>query len=617
MPSMPSHPALSQPLTRRVVLRNAGLSLIWLSVGLQAACGPGSTTAPTAAPAAPKPTEAPAKPAATTAPAAPAATTAPAAAATVVPAAAATAAKPAAAVTATGPTLPPVQGSPVPGGTLVWLIASDVQTLDPTLASDGISWTLMLGTLSNGLYRYDEKSQMVPDLATALPQVADGATRLTVNLKKGVKFHNGREITAADHKYAWERTANPATKSWGSSYNLGLNGADDFVAGRAPDIAGIKVVDPYTLEFTLARPQASFSNVLAMSTNHPVPKEEVERLGDQFGQEPVLSGPFKLKEWVKGQKLTFVKNPDYYEPGKPYLDSVEVQIAPPDVALLRVEKGEADFPYNNVPETELPRVLGDAKLKTRVGRYVASNYHYLFMNVQVEPFTDRRVRQAVAHAIDKEALGKLLAGTAIQASGIYPPAVPGYDPSYKGLPYDVDRAKALLREAGVSNVTTEVWARTGRFAWTEVVMQSIQEDLAKIGIKAEIRMVAGPAFTAEVQKPKTVPMGLVFWGMDYPDPQDFIQSLFLCGSFPPAGSNNAYYCNQDTDGLFQKAEATTDPMQRIQMYQQLERSAVEDAPRVSLFHIAAYTLYGEKVQVPPAAVPANFNLRASEVWKTS
>jgi ABC-type transport system substrate-binding protein len=607
MPSMQTQTILSQPVTRRVILQNAGLSLIWLSVGLQAACGPAPTATPTSAPPAPA--------APPTSPTAAKPTTAPAPAAAPTVAAATKPTTPAAAASATGPTLPPVQGSPVSGGTLVWLIASDVQTLDPTLASDGISWTLMLGTVSNGLYRYDEKSQMVPDLAAALPQVADGATRFTVSLKKGAKFHNGREITAADHKYAWERTANPATKSWGSSYNLSLKGADDFVAGKALDIAGIKVVDPYTLEFTLARPQSSFANVLAMSTNHPVPKEEVERLGDQFGQQPVLSGPFKLKEWVKGQKLTFVKNPDYYESGKPYLDAVEVQIAPPDVALLRVEKGEADFPYNNVPETEIPRVLADSKLKTRVGRYVASNYHYLFMNVQMEPFTDRRVRQAVAQAIDKDALGKLLAGTAIQARGIYPPAVPGYDAAYKGLAYDPDRAKALMKEAGLGDVSTEVWARTGRFAWTEVVMQSIQEDLGKIGIKAEIRMVAGPAFTAEVQKPKTVPMGLVFWGMDYPDPQDFIQSLFLCGAFPPAGSNNAYYCNQDTDGLFQKAEATTDPLQRIQLYQQLEHSAVEDAPRVSLFHIAAYTLYGEKVQVPPAAVPANFNLRASEVWK--
>jgi ABC-type transport system substrate-binding protein len=359
----------------------------------------------------------------------------------------------------------------------------------------------------------------------------------------------------------------------------------------------------------------SFPNVIGMSTNHPVPKEEVDRLGDQFGQQPILNGPFKLTEWAKGQKLTLVKNPDFHEPGKPYLDGVEVQIAPPDVALLRVEKGEADFPYNNVPETELPRVLNDPKLKTRVGRYVANNYHYLFMNVQMEPFTDRRVRQAVAHAIDKEALGRLLAGTAVQARGIYPPAVPGYDPNYKGLAYDVDRAKALMKEAGLGDVTTEIWARTGRFAWTENVMQSIQEDLAKIGVKAEIRMVAGAAFSAEVQKPKTVPMGLVFWGMDYPDPQDFIQSLFVCAAIPPAGSNNSYYCNQETDQLFQRAEATTDPTQRIQLYQQLERAVVEDAPRVSLFHIAAYTLYSETLQVPPAAVPANFNMRASEVWK--
>jgi ABC-type transport system substrate-binding protein len=517
----------------------------------------------------------------------------------------------------TGATLPPVQGNPVPGGTMVWLISADVQTLDPALASDGISWTLMLGTLSNGLYRYDEKSQMVPDLATELPQVADGGTRFTVTLKKGVKFHNGREITATDHKYAWERTANPKTKSWGSSFNLGLQGADDFVAGKAAEIAGIRVVDPYTLEFRLTRPQLSFPNVLAMSTNHPVPKEEVERLGDQFGQQPVLNGPFKLQEWTKGQKLVFTKNPDYHESGKPYLNVVEVQIAPPDVALLRVEKGEADFPYNNIPETELPRVLGDARLKTRVARYVANNYHYLFMNVQMEPFTDRRVRQAVAHAIDKDALTRLLAGTAIPARGIYPPAVNGYDPSYGGLAYDVDRAKTLLREAGVTELTTEIWARTGRFAWTENVMQSIQEDLGKVGIKAEIRMVAGPAFTAEVQKPKTVPMGLVFWGMDYPDPQDFIQNLFVCAAAPPAGSNNSYYCSSDTDALFQRAEGTMDAAQRLQLYQQLERAAVEDAPRVSLFHVAAYTLYGEKLQVPPAAVPANFNMRASEVWKLS
>jgi len=612
---------MSHTLSRRRVLRSLALSPILVSVGLQAACAPARTAAPTTAPA--KPTAAPAA-ASTTAPAAastaaakPAAapTTAAAGQATAPAAAPTTAPATTAAATTTGPTLPPVQGSPVSGGTLVWLISADVQTFDPALASDGISWTLMLGTLSNGLYRYDEKSQMVPDLATALPQVADGGTRFTVSLKKGVKFHNGREIQAADHKYAWERTANPKTKSWGSTFNLGLQGADDFVAGKAPDIAGIKVVDPYTLEFRLAKPQLSFPNVLAMSTNHPVPKEEVDRLGDQFGQQPVLSGPFKLKEWTKGQKLSLVKNPDYYEPGKPYLDGVEVQIVPPDVALLRVEKGEADFPYNNVPETEVARVLGDPKLKARVGRYVANNYHYLFMNVQMEPFTDKRVRQAVAHAIDKESLGKLLAGTAIPARGIYPPAVLGYDANYKGLPYDVDRAKALLKEAAVGDISTEIWARTGRFAWTENVMQGVQEDLGKVGIKAEIRMVAGPAFSAEVGKPKTVPMGLVFWGMDYPDPQDFIQNLFVCAAAPPAGSNNSYYCNPDTDGLFQKAEATTDPAQRIQLYQQLEKSAVEDAPRVSLFHIAAYTLYSDKLQVPGAAVPANFNMRASEVWK--
>src|SRR6266540_1831751 len=588
---------MSHTISRRRVLRSLALSPLLFSIGLQAACGPAPAPAPTAAPA--KPAAAP------TTPAAAAPTSAPAA-----------AAQPTAAATTSGPTLPAVQGSPVAGGTMVWLISADVQTFDPAIASDGISWTLMLGTLSSGLYRYDEKSQMVPDLATALPQVADGGTRFTVSLKKGVKFHNGREIQAADHKYAWERTANPKTKSWGSTFNLGLQGADDFVAGKAPDIAGIKVVDPYTLEFRLAKPQLSFPNVLAMSTNHPVPKEEVDRLGDQFGQQPVLSGPFKLKEWTKGQKLSLVKNPDYYEPGKPYLDGVEVQIVPPDVALLRVEKGEADFPYNNVPETEIARVLGDAKLKARVGRYVANNYHYLFMNVQMEPFTDKRVRQAVAHAIDKESLGKLLAGTAIPARGIYPPAVLGYDANYKGLPYDVDRAKALLKEAGVGDLSTEIWARTGRFAWTENVMQGIQDDLAKVGIKAEIRMVAGPAFTAEVQKPKTVPMGLVFWGMDYPDPQDFIQNLFVCAAAPPAGSNNSYYCNPDTDGLFQKAEATTDPTQRIQLYQQLEHAAVEDAPRVSLFHIAAYTLYSDNLQVPPAAVPANFTMRASEVWKS-
>jgi ABC-type transport system substrate-binding protein len=595
-------------VSRRQVLRGLLLGPILVSVGLQAACAPAPTAAPAAVPQG-QATTAPA--AATTAPAA--ATAAPAAAAST--AAPATAAQQTTAATTTGPTLPPVQGSPVSGGTLVWLISADVQTFDPALASDGISWTLMLGTLSNGLYRYDEKSQMVPDLATTLPQVADGGTRFTVSLKKGVKFHNGREIQAADHKYAWERTANPKTKSWGSTFNLGLQGADDFVAGKTADIVGIKIVDPYTLEFRLNKPQLSFPNVLAMSTNHPVPKEEVDRLGDQFGQQPVLNGPFKLKEWTKGQKLSLVKNPDYHEPGKPYLDGVEVQIVPPDVALLRVEKGEADFPYNNVPETEIARVLGDAKLKARTGRYVANNYHYLFMNVQMEPFTDKRVRQAVAHAIDKESLGKLLAGTAISARGIYPPAVPGYDTSYKGLPYDVDRAKALLKEAGVGDVSTEIWARTGRFAWTENVMQGIQEDLGKVGIKAEIRMVAGPAFSAEVGKPKTVPMGLVFWGMDYPDPQDFIQNLFVCAAAPPAGSNNSYYCNADTDGLFQKAEATTEPAQRIQLYQQLEKAVVEDAPRVSLFHIAAYTLYSDKLQVPAAGVPANFNMRASEVWK--
>ncbi|HKY95058.1 MAG TPA: ABC transporter substrate-binding protein, partial [Kiloniellales bacterium] len=197
---------------------------------------------------------------------------------------------------------------PKQGGTMVVSYQSDVATLDPAIGYDWQNWS-MIKSLFDGLMDYKPgTTELVPDLAESY-ELSDDGKVYTFKLRKGVKFHNGREMTAEDVKYSIERAVNPATQGPGGGFFGSIAGFEDFVGGKATHLSGIEVVDPHTVRFKLSRPDATFLHVMAINFSFVVPKEEVERHGADFGKHPVGTGAFKLREWALGQRVVFERNP--------------------------------------------------------------------------------------------------------------------------------------------------------------------------------------------------------------------------------------------------------------------------------------------------------------------
>ena len=410
------------------------------------------------------------------------------------------------------------------GGSMIVTYKDDVSTLDPAIGYDWQNWS-MIKSLFNGLMDYKPgTTELVPDLAESMDISSDGLTYV-FKLHKGVKFHNGREMTADDVKYSIERTVNPKTQSPGAGFFGMIAGFEEMTAGKTESLSGIEVVDPHTVKFTLSRPDATFLHVLAINFSFVVPKEAVEKWGTDFGKHPVGTGAFTMDEWTLGQRVVFKRNKDYYRKGLPKLDQITFEVGQePLVALLRLQRGEVDILGDGIPPAKFLEVKNNpdyAKLITEGGQLHTG---YVTMNVKMKPFDNKKVRQAVNMAINKDRVVRIINGRAVPANQPLPPAMPGYDKSYKGYAYDPAKAKALLAEAGFADgFETELYAMN-----TDPnprIAQAIQQDLAAIGIKAEIKSLAQSTVIDAGGKADQAPMiwsGGMAWIADYPGSVEFL-----------------------------------------------------------------------------------------------
>ena len=199
------------------------------------------------------------------------------------------------------------------GGSMIVTYQNDVATLDPAIGYDWQNWS-MIKSIFDGLMDYEPgTSTLTNDLAESYTISDDGLT-YTFTLRQGVKFHNGREMTADDVKYSLDRVTNPATQSPGAGFFGSIDGFDEAMAdGSATSLSGVTVVDPYTVEIKLSRPDATFLHVMAINFAFVVPKEAVDEFGADFGSNPVGTGAFKLAEWTLGQRLVFAAQPRLLE----------------------------------------------------------------------------------------------------------------------------------------------------------------------------------------------------------------------------------------------------------------------------------------------------------------
>jgi ABC-type transport system substrate-binding protein len=511
-----------------------------------------------------------------------------------------------------------VSAEPKQGGEIVITYKDDVSTLDPAIGYDWQNWS-MIKSLFNGLMDYEPgTTELVPDLAESYEISGDGLV-YTFRLRDGIRFHNGRELTSADIKYSIERAVDPTTQSPGQGFFASIAGFDAMAAGDATELSGIETPDDRTVIFTLTAPNATFLHVLAINFSFAVPKEVVDEYGPDFATHPIGTGAFRLAEWTLGQRLVFERNQDYYRAGLPYLDKITFEVGQePTVALLRLQRGEVDVLGDGIPPAQFEEVMNDPANDGLIVEGGQLHTGYVTMNVKMPPFDNVLVRRAVNMAINKDRVVRIINNRAVAANQPLPPLMPGYDPDYAGYAYDPEGAKALLAEAGFPDgFDTELFAMN-----TDPnprIAQAIQQDLAAIGIRAELKSLAQSTVIAAGGEEDQAPMiwsGGMAWIADFPDPSNFYGPILGCGGAVQGGWNWSWYCNEDIDAQAVEADAMVNADladARLDLWRSIFIAIMDDAPWAPIFNEQRFTMHSPNIGgddalfVDPVHIPVNYD----------
>jgi ABC-type transport system substrate-binding protein len=463
-------------------------------------------------------------------------------------------------------------------------IYDDPPTLDPALTEEPLAIT-MTQNLFDGLTRWDIDWNIVPNIASSWDVSEDGKA-YTFHLRKDVKFSNGDPVTAKDFKYSWDRVQKPDTKSPYTFVFDDIVGAKEAQQGKADGISGVQVVDDYTLKVSLVAPSAYFLAETGVWAYYVVSQKIIEQYGDRWtapGNE-VGTGAYTLKEWNRGNKLTFEANPTYFgeKPGVPRVEVYVVQ--DPSAAILKYENDELDSV--DVSQADYARLKSDPKLSKELTEQPRVRHRWLGFNVAKEPFKDNlALRQAFALAIDKTRLVQnALSGTALPANTLLPPKMPAYSPDLKGYEFDPAQARQKLAEAGYAdgkNLSLKLYFQSDTEEYRKVA-ENVQAQLKQnLGIDLSLEGLPVKDYLPLRGKPDTTPpLFMGTWGSDYPDAQNWYYPMFYSGQF----FNWERWTNKQYDGLVDQADSILDNQKRVGLFQQAEKVLLDDAPFVPLYY---------------------------------
>jgi peptide/nickel transport system substrate-binding protein/oligopeptide transport system substrate-binding protein len=496
------------------------------------------------------------------------------------------------------------------GGTFRRPLENDPLSLDPAKVGDNFGVTVMKQVFQ-GLVQYDDSLTPVPDIAETWRPSPDGRT-WTFHLKRGVKFHHGREVTAEDVVYSLGRLLEPGSKSRTREVLKKIAGASEFTAGRAPVVSGLKASDRYVLEVQLTEPTPGFIPTLTLVDTMVVPREVVERLGDKFGEEPVGAGPFRFVRWVKGKEIVLEANRDHFE-GRPYLDRVEFRIFPgiPHNEILTLfEKGLLEESY--VPAKDMARVARDTRYQ--FVRRSDLRLRFFGISVTTRPLDNVKLRRALNYAIDQQAMAREIHQEKFTAAfGLLPPGVAGYDPRFRHYPHDPGKAKALLAEAGYPGgrglLPIEIWSSV-RTPGTAQEDHWIARYLAEVGIVAEMKYNTDwRSFRAQIGEGK-LPIFRYGWTADIPDPDYFLYDLFSSQS----PKNLFRYSNRDVDSLLHLARAEREAPRRTALYREAQSKILDDAPVILLSYGSFERVYQGYVRNLRVTALAHPYITMDRIW---
>ena len=470
---------------------------------------------------------------------------------------------------------------------------ADMRTSDPHNAYEIDTWP-MASLFYVGLVKLKDPGTPIPALAESWT-ISDDGTTYTFKLRSGLKFPSGRELTTEDVKYSFTRLLDPKTAAPTAFMFYPIIGAADFLAGKATEVSGIKIIDPLTIEFKTEVPVWTMMQRFALPPAYIVDKDGVEAAGDEFGRKPMGAGPFVLESWESGVKITGKRNPYYYAEGQPFFDGFELDLGiEPSVGVLKMESGEADISLDLVSSADYPRLAGDAVLSKRLIQSQGfPNTSYIAINNNKEPFSKLEVRKAMSMAIDRNRLVQITNGRSVPIGGFLPASVVGHNPDVKAPDYDPEGAKKLLAEAGYPDgFSTTMLSNTQPN--DVAIAQAVIADLGDIGIKVELTSVDNAQFLDTVNT-KSDDFNLIKteWYMDYQDPSDNWEPLLKCdGSY-----NWAKYCNKDLDALFDKINLTPLGEERWKVFADFEAKVAEQLPNLPLIQQVDYYFTSDRLSI--------------------
>jgi len=481
--------------------------------------------------------------------------------------------------------------SPVKGGSITVLRSDIESSLIPSVPPDNAGIWVVEEIFDTLLLPASDAKSLKPNLATSWTQSKDGLT-WTFKLRAGVKFSNGAPMTSKDVKFSIDQNSIPSG-NWG------------FINSS---ISKVATPDPLTVTVTTKTPYAPLPAVMAIFANSIVPYNYGGVTKDKFGENPIGTGAFKLSSWTKGQQLKLVRNPYYWEAGKPYLDSVTFKIVSDSNTRANQIQG------NQAQINEFPSFSSVKTLKStpgvKVTAFPSSAVNFLIFNNTKAPFNDIHVRKALAYLVNKPAIvSAVLFGNGTPAGAYMSPTSWSHNAAIKGLPFDVTKAKAELALSTVpKGFTAKINIYTGN-ADQNSMAQILQAEAAKIGVTLTIQQLDPSAYNA-ARDGKSYDIEFSYDTTDIIDPDEIIR---FTGVLDGGGSSLwSYYDNKSIAKMAADAVLVTDQAKRKVIYDKIQAQFDADQPMVPLYYSPDLYSYTNKVQNFSPFVTGNYNLR--NVW---
>jgi peptide/nickel transport system substrate-binding protein len=486
-------------------------------------------------------------------------------------------------LTAGAPTAPAQSAS-----TLVVGLVAEPVALDPAQVTDLNSNRVGRRVVETLVAFADESTQIVPGLAESWTISKDGLT-YTFKLRKGIAFHDGTPFNARAVKFSIERQINP-------EHPANKLGKYPFAAYFFGNVKAVEAMDESTVRFVLKEPRASFLAIMTAGAASIVSPTAAMKAGQDYAVSPVGTGPFKFASWDRGQRVVLEKNPSYWRyPVK--VDRVIFRPVTEDQArLTELLTGGLDLIVGTPPDfvaqlENHPKVT----LQKQVGAHV----WYLGFNNTKKPFDDKRVRQALNYAVNKEAIVRdVLKGTGAVSKGPVLPGTWGDEGGLKAFPYDPERAKKLLAEAGLaSGFSTTLWVpESGSGMQSPVAMSTIiQSNLKAVGVNVTLQTMEWGTFLAKLRT-KEQDMFALSWMAGSEDPDLVMYPLLHSSQWTPVGPNRALYKNARLDEVLAQARLVTDQAKRAELYREAQRLLHDDPPWIFIDHEVQTAAFAKRVQ---------------------